>query len=72
MKKLFPIALLASMLLVAGCRDTKKVTQLQERVGKLTLQVTDLSGQVAKLTAERDSLSKVITRLVARKSPVGS
>jgi outer membrane murein-binding lipoprotein Lpp len=72
MKKLFPIALLASMLLVAGCHDTKKVTQLQEQVDKLTLQVTDLTDQVAKLTAERDSLSKVITRLIARKSPVGS
>jgi len=71
-KKLFPLALLASMLLVNGCQDTKKVTQLQEKVDKLTLQVSDLNDHVAKLTAERDSLNKVITRILARKRQVGS
>ena len=65
MKKLFPLALLASVLLVAGCQDTKKVAELQKQVNKLTQQVADL-------TAERDSLNEVITRILARKSPSGS
>ena len=66
MRKMIAAAAVLAVVLVAGCQDTKKVTELQGQIDKLTQQVTDLTGQVAKLTAERDSLGKVITRMTAK------
>ena len=66
MRKLIAAAAILAVVFVIGCQDTKKVTELQGSVDKLTQQVTDMTGQVAKLTAERDSLGKVVTDLMAK------
>jgi len=65
-RKLIAAAAILAVVFVVGCQDTKKVTELQGQVDKMTQQVTDLTGQVAKLTAERDSLGKVVTDLMAK------
>ncbi len=69
MRKLIAAAAILAVVFVLGCQDTKKVTELQGQVDKLTQQVTDMTGQVAKLTAERDSLVKVITDMTAKLPP---
>lgn len=68
-RKLIAAAAILAVVFVIGCQDTKKVTELQGSVDKLTQQVTDMTGQVAKLTAERDSLAKVITDMTAKMPP---
>jgi len=52
-KLIAPPAILA-VVFVLGCQDTKKVTELQGQVDKMTQQITDMTGQVARITAERD------------------
>ena len=69
-KKLIAAAAILAVVFVLGCQDTKKVTELQGQVDKMTQQITDMTGQVAKLTAERDSLTKVATDLMAKLPPV--
>ena len=66
MRKLIAAAAILAVVFVLGCQDTKKVTELQGQVDKLTQQVTDMTGQVAKLTTERDSLVKVVTDMMAK------
>jgi len=65
-RKLIAAAAILAVVFVVGCQDTKKVTELQGQVDKLTQQVTDMTGQVAKLTTERDSLNKVVVDLMAK------
>jgi outer membrane murein-binding lipoprotein Lpp len=65
-RKLIAAAAILAVVFVIGCQDTKKVTELQGQVDKLTQQVTDLTGQVAKVTAERDSVIKLVTDLQAK------
>jgi outer membrane murein-binding lipoprotein Lpp len=65
-RKLIAAAAILAVVFVLGCQDTKKVTELQGQVDKLTQQVTDLNGQVAKVTAERDSVVKLVTDLQAK------
>jgi outer membrane murein-binding lipoprotein Lpp len=65
-RKLIAAAAILAVVFVVGCQDTKKVTELQGTVDKLTQQVTDMTGQVAKLTTERDSLNKVVVDLMAK------
>ena len=69
MRKLIAAAAILAVVFVIGCQDTKKVTELQGQVDKMTQQITDMTGQVAKLTAERDSLGKVVTDLMAKMPP---
>lgn len=66
MRKLIAAAAILAVVFVIGCQDTKKVTELQGTVDKLTQQVTDLSAQVTTLTAERDSVIKLVTDLQAK------
>jgi outer membrane murein-binding lipoprotein Lpp len=68
-RKLIAAAAILAVVLVVGCQDTKKVTELQGKVDTMTQQITDLNGQVAKLTVERDSLVKVATDLMAKLPP---
>jgi len=65
-KKLIAAAAILAVVFVLGCQDTKKVTELQGQVDKLTQQVNDAGAQVAKLTTERDSLAKVVTDMMAK------
>ncbi len=65
-RKLIAAAAILAVVLVVGCQDTKKVTELQGQVDKMNQQITDLNGTVAKLTIERDSLGKVVTDLMAK------
>jgi len=65
-RKLIAAAAILAVVFVLGCQDTKKVTELQGQVDKLTQQVNDANAAVAKLTTERDSLNKVVTDLMAK------
>jgi outer membrane murein-binding lipoprotein Lpp len=69
-RKLIAAAAILAVVFVLGCQDTKKVTELQGQVDKMTQQITDMTGQVARITAERDSLNKVVTDLMAKLPPV--
>ena len=69
MRRLIAAAAILAVVFVIGCQDTKKVTELQGQVDKMTQQITDMTGQVGKLTAERDSLVKVVTDLTAKMPP---
>jgi len=69
-RKLIAAAALLAVVFVVGCQDTKKVTELQGTVDKMTQQITDLTGQVAKLTATNDSLTKAMTDSMAKMHPV--
>ena len=69
MKRLIAAAAILAVVLVMGCQDTKKVTELQGQNDKLTQQTTDMTGQIAKLTVERDSLAKVVVDLQAKLPP---
>lgn len=69
MRKLIAAAALLAVVFVLGCQDTKKVTELQGQVDKMTQQITDLTGQVAKLTMERDSLAKIDSMMMAKMPP---
>jgi outer membrane murein-binding lipoprotein Lpp len=69
-RKLIAAAAILAVVFVLGCQDTKKVTELQGQVDKMTQQITDMTGQVAKITAERDSLNKVVVDLLAKLPPV--
>ena len=67
MRRLIAAAAILAVVFVVGCQDTKKVTELQGQVDKLTQQITELqSTVVVKLTAERDSLAKVLADLQAK------
>jgi len=68
-RRLIAAAAILAVVFVIGCQDTKKVTELQGQVDKMTQQITDMTGQVAKLTAERDSLNKVVVDLMAKMPP---
>lgn len=70
MRKLIAAAAILAVVFVIGCQDTKKVTELQGQVDKMTQQITDMTGQVATLTAERESLNKVVIDLMAKLPPV--
>lgn len=59
-------AAILAVVLVVGCQDTKKVTELQGTIDKQVQQITDLTTQVQKLTVEKDSLVKFITDLQAK------
>ena len=65
-RKLIAAAAILAVVFVLGCQDTKKVTELQGQVDKLTQQTTDMTGQIAKLTVERDSLAKVVADYMAK------
>ena len=69
-RKLIAAAAILAVVFVVGCQDTKKVTELQGQVDKMTQQVTEMTGQVAQLTAQRDSLNKVVVALMAKLPPV--
>ena len=68
-RKLIAAAAILAVVFVIGCQDTKKVTELQGTVDKLTQQVNDANATVAKLTTERDSLAKVVTDMMAKMPP---
>ncbi|MBM3331088.1 hypothetical protein FJY68_04450 [candidate division WOR-3 bacterium] len=70
MRKLIAAAAILAVVFVLGCQDTKKVTELQGQVDKMTQQITDMTAQVTTLTAERDSLNKVVVDLMAKLPPV--
>jgi outer membrane murein-binding lipoprotein Lpp len=66
-RRLIAAAAILAVVFVLGCQDTKKVTELQSQVDKLTQQITEMeSTVVVKLTAERDSLAKVLADLQAK------
>jgi outer membrane murein-binding lipoprotein Lpp len=66
-RKLIAAAAILAVVFVIGCQDTKKVTELQGQVDKLTQQITEMESQVlVKLTAERDSLAKLVVELQAK------
>ena len=56
-------AVVALLLVVAGCPGGPKVKDLEAQVGDLQQKITELEGQVVVLTAERDSLQGVIDKL---------
>ena len=67
MRRLIAALAILAVVFVIGCQDTKKVTELQGQVDKLTQQITEMENQVVvKLTAERDSLQKIVTDFVAK------
>lgn len=66
MKRVIAAAAILALVLVVGCQDTKKVTELQGQVDTQNQQITELQGQVQTLTAERDSLQQVITEMSAK------
>jgi outer membrane murein-binding lipoprotein Lpp len=68
-RKWIAAAAILAVVFVLGCQDTKKVTELQGQVDKMTQQITEMEGQVAKLTLERDSLAKMVTDLTAKLPP---
>ena len=57
------VGLLALMLVVAGCPNPPKVTELEAQVQAQTDKIAELEGQVQQLTVERDSLMKVIAEM---------
>jgi outer membrane murein-binding lipoprotein Lpp len=69
-RKLIAAAAILAVVFVVGCQDTKKVTELQGQVDKMTQQITDMTGQVAKITAERDSFAKALADTTAKLHPV--
>jgi outer membrane murein-binding lipoprotein Lpp len=71
-RRLIAAAAILAVVLVVGCQDTKKVTELQGKVDTLTQQTTDMTGQIAKLTVERDSLAKVVADFMAKYPPKGT
>lgn len=71
MRKLIAAAAILAVVFVIGCQDTKKVTELQGQVDKMTQQITDLTGQLQKMTAEKDSIAKVLADLQAKYLPKG-
>jgi len=72
-RKLIAAAAILAVVFILGCQDTKKVTELQGQVDKLTQQVSDMTAQVTTLTAQRDSLNKVVADLMAKMpQPKGS
>lgn len=71
MKRLIAAAAILAVVMVMGCQDTKKVTELQGQVDKLTQQLTERDSVIiVKLTAEKDSLQKLVVELQA-KAPAG-
>ena len=67
MRRLIVAAAILAVVFVIGCQDTKKVTELQGQVDKLTQQITEMESQiVVKLTAERDSLAKLVAEYQAK------
>jgi outer membrane murein-binding lipoprotein Lpp len=72
-KRLIAAAAILAVVLVVGCQDTKKVTELQGTIDKQVQQITDLTTQVQKLTVEKDSLVKFIAdqeaKMPAAKKP---
>jgi outer membrane murein-binding lipoprotein Lpp len=72
-KRLIAAAAILAVVFVLGCQDTKKVTELQGQVDKLTQQITEMETQVlVKLTAERDSLAKLVAEYQAKTPAKGS
>jgi len=69
-RKLIAAAALLAVVFVVGCQDTKKVTELQGQVDKMTQQINDMTGQVAKLQATNDSLTKAMADSMAKMHPV--
>jgi len=65
-RKLIAAAAIIAVVFVVGCQDTKKVTELQGQVDKMTQQITDLTNQVGTITMQRDSLNKVVTDMMAK------
>jgi outer membrane murein-binding lipoprotein Lpp len=68
-RKLIAAAAILAVVFVIGCQDTKKVTELQGQVDKLTQQVTELTGQLQQMTVAKDSVTKVLTELQAKMPP---
>jgi len=67
MRRLIAAMAILAVVLVMGCQDTKKVSELQGQVDKLNQQITELqSTVVVQLTAERDSLAKVLAEMQAK------
>jgi len=66
MKRLIAAAAILAVVFVLGCQDTKKVTELQGQVDKMTQQITDMTAQLQKMTVEKDSITKVLTDLQAK------
>jgi len=69
-RKLIAAAAILAVVFVVGCQDTKKVTELQGQVDKMTQQINDMTGQVQKLTAQNDSLAKALADTTAKLHPV--
>ncbi len=73
MRKLVAALAILAVVLVIGCQDTKKVTELQGQVDKLTQELDQAKMDLAKKTAECDSLAKVIVDMSAKTpAPKGS
>jgi outer membrane murein-binding lipoprotein Lpp len=65
-RKLVAALAILSVVFVIGCQDTKKVTELQGQVDKLTQELDQAKMDLAKKTAECDSLAKVIADMSAK------
>ncbi len=71
-KALATLAVVALLLVVAGCPGAQKVKDLEAQVAAQQQKITELEGQVATLTATNDSLTKVIADMVAQQQKAGA
>lgn len=55
-----------AVVFVAGCQDTKKVTEMQGQIDTANQKITELETQLAKVTVEKDSLGKLVVDLAAK------
>jgi outer membrane murein-binding lipoprotein Lpp len=65
-RKLVAAMAILAVVFVIGCQDTKKVTELQGQVDKLTQELDQAKTDLATKTVECDSLTKVITDMTAK------
>jgi len=65
-KRLIAAAAILAVVLVMGCQDTKKVTELQGQLDKANQQITELTGQLQVITAQKDSIAKVLADMQAK------
>jgi outer membrane murein-binding lipoprotein Lpp len=70
-KVLAGFALVALLIVVAGCPNPQKITDLEKQVADGQMHITELEGTVQTLMMERDSLQKVITDMMAKKPGTG-
>lgn len=65
-------AVIALLLVVAGCPNPQQITDLQKQVADAQMQITELEGTMQRLTVERDSLQTLVTELTAKKTTTQS